>query len=76
MNGSDVGRRQITKESNEILGDGAFDASESDSANSTPTAVDSAAGGDAAVAAWLKSAPRELRRSPAFETIAKAAKGG
>ena len=63
--------RQITKDSNEILGDGAFDASEA----ATHTATDVVSGRNEAVAAWLKAAPEELRNSPAFAAVAEAAKG-
>ena len=50
--------RQITKESNEILGDGAFDAEKKLGEE---------------VEAWLKGAPEALRKSPKFKAVREAA---
>eukprot|EP01045_Picozoa_sp_COSAG04_P010577 COSAG04_NODE_650_length_11561_cov_9.523731_7_plen_242_part_00 len=50
--------RQITKESNEILGDGAFDAEKKLGEE---------------VEAWLKDAPEALRKSPKFKAVREAA---
>eukprot|EP01046_Picozoa_sp_COSAG06_P020869 COSAG06_NODE_1546_length_9134_cov_2.183951_2_plen_73_part_00 len=67
--------RQITKDANEILGDGAFDASAAavDADDGAEEGADNKV--DPAVAEWLKSAPEALRSSEAFAAISKAASG-
>ena len=72
--------RQITKDKNEILGDGAFDASEAaaaaEGAEPASEAEPDAPGaeGDDVLSAWLKTAPDVLRGSAAFtDAVQKAA---